>query len=395
MAWARKLPSGRWQGMYQDESRKERSVGTFDRKADAVSTASEQERRIKLGEWVDPILGQQTFAEHAERYMSLLETDPATQSKSRSYLRTHLLPTFGDQPLASIKPKQVREWVFMLKTKPTARGSKTLSPATVAICYQLFARIMAQAVADELISKSPCIGGVTFTQKGTRPQKADRHLLAEQLERLADSIDPRFRAVILVMGYMGLRFGEVAGLTLDRRLDDDSTSAPLDLLRGTLRVTHSLQELSGHLRLKAPKTTKSERVLPLLPSIKAELERHLNDYPSAPVEVETDSGVRAVRFVFTGEQGGPLRKTWARRHFRPAAARAGLLVGPPALRPHHLRHTCASLLIDRGAHAKDVQEWLGHSSYQVTMDVYSHLFPERQHDLAASLEDLRRSATAR
>jgi integrase len=57
-----------------------------------------------------------------------------------------------------------------------------------------------------------------------------------------------------------------------------------------------------------------------------------------------------------------------------------------------LRHTCASLLIDRGAHAKDIQEWLGHSSFQVTMDVYGHRFPERQDALAKALDDYRREA---
>jgi integrase len=66
-----------------------------------------------------------------------------------------------------------------------------------------------------------------------------------------------------------------------------------------------------------------------------------------------------------------------------------LEAGKPNLRPHHLRHTCATLLIARGWHAKDIQEWLGHSSYQVTMDVYGHFFPERLHDIADDLDALR------
>lgn len=52
------------------------------------------------------------------------------------------------------------------------------------------------------------------------------------------------------------------------------------------------------------------------------------------------------------------------------------------------------LLIDRGGHAKEIQEWLGYSSFQVTMDVYAHLFPERQTQLADRLEDAWREVSA-
>ncbi|MBA3430303.1 MAG: tyrosine-type recombinase/integrase [Actinobacteria bacterium] len=60
------------------------------------------------------------------------------------------------------------------------------------------------------------------------------------------------------------------------------------------------------------------------------------------------------------------------------------------LRPHHLRHTAVSLLIGQGAHPKEIQEWCGHSSFAVTMNVYGHLLPERHEKLAALLDAVHR-----
>jgi integrase len=76
--------------------------------------------------------------------------------------------------------------------------------------------------------------------------------------------------------------------------------------------------------------------------------------------------------VFRSPDGGPLRRgNFNRRLWRPALEDAGL----DYLRPHDLRHTCTALLIAAGAHPKAVQVHLGHSSIQVTMDRYGHLFP--------------------
>src|SRR6266496_1559577 len=57
-----------------------------------------------------------------------------------------------------------------------------------------------------------------------------------------------------------------------------------------------------------------------------------------------------------------------------------------------MRHTCAALLIAQGAHPKAIQVHLGHSSIQVTMDRYGHLFPDEWDRLAASLDETHRSA---
>jgi integrase len=87
-----------------------------------------------------------------------------------------------------------------------------------------------------------------------------------------------------------------------------------------------------------------------------------------------------------------LRTHWKRRAFDPAAADAGLV--PPRLRVHDLRHTAASLWISSGATVKVVQQQLGHKTATLTLDTYSHLFPDELDEQARLVDALRSVALA-
>ena len=60
----------------------------------------------------------------------------------------------------------------------------------------------------------------------------------------------------------------------------------------------------------------------------------------------------------------------------------------PKVRFHDLRHSCATLLLSLGVHAKLVQETLGHSSYQLTMDTYSHMIPALRNEVADRMDEI-------
>jgi integrase len=87
--------------------------------------------------------------------------------------------------------------------------------------------------------------------------------------------------------------------------------------------------------------------------------------------------------VFTTTLGTPLNvRNTTYRSFRLLLERAGL----PRIRFHDLRHTCASLLLDRNTNSKKVQELLGHATISVTMDIYSYAMPNMQDELVAEME---------
>jgi len=97
-------------------------------------------------------------------------------------------------------------------------------------------------------------------------------------------------------------------------------------------------------------------------------------------------------FVFTGKEGGLLRRSnFRRRYWKPALERAGL---DTALRFHDMRHTCASLLIAKGAHPKEIQARLGHASITTTLNTYGHLWPSLGAQLDEAMDRAFREARA-
>jgi integrase len=143
-------------------------------------------------------------------------------------------------------------------------------------------------------------------------------------------------------------------------------------------VSESVAEVGAQLHFGSTKTDQV-RTVTLPPFLRSMLSRHLEGVPADPNAL-----------VFTAPSGGPLRLTNFRRRVWVPALRAARL--PERVRIHDLRHTCASLLIARGEYPKRIQEHLGHSSIQVTIDRYGHLFPDESARLAEALEDTYQSS---
>jgi hypothetical protein len=146
----------------------------------------------------------------------------------------------------------------------------------------------------------------------------------------------------------------------------------VDLARGVLIVDRSVSDVAGQLMLGPTKTGRVRAVpIPdtLVPDLLDPLARRVGSEPAS--------------LPFTSEAGGLVSHAyWYKSHFRPAVKRAGL---PEGLRYHDLRHTYASLLIAEGAHPRAIMERLGHSSIQVTLGTYGHLFPTLDEALTGRL----------
>jgi integrase len=132
-------------------------------------------------------------------------------------------------------------------------------------------------------------------------------------------------------------------------------------------VAESLSEISGRLHT-GPTKTGARRTVTIPRFLSEMLGEHIGAYSS--------------EYVFTSAEGKPLRRNLYRRHFKPAVPRAGL----EPLRFHDVRHTCAALVIAQGAHPKEIQEQLGHSTIRLTFDRYGHLFPGLSDRLRDGLE---------
>lgn len=232
--------------------------------------------------------------------------------------------------------------------------------------HQLISKAFTRAVATGLIDVNPLKRALDVK----RPSKVRREevvpLTVADLERLADSAKyQRDRLEILVMGYGGLRAGEVGGL---RKQD-------IDFARCQLRLRQQVVRVTGRGMYVSPlKTSAARRTVTLACSITDELREFIKSNPPA------EDGR-----IFHGA-GGEMRAHTAINHgVQTAAKRAGL----PPVNAHRLRHTAVSLLIEDGANPKSIQAFVGHSDIKMTLGTYGHLFDFGGQALADLMEKRR------
>ncbi|MDP8937253.1 MAG: site-specific integrase, partial [Actinomycetota bacterium] len=180
------------------------------------------------------------------------------------------------------------------------------------------------------------------------------------------AVEPRYRPMILLAGFAGLRTGETLGL---RRCD-------VDLLHGEVHVRHQAQEIRGTGRVVlAPKSAAGRRSVALPAVVVESLEQHLAAFPGPDAEAP----------LFTGPEGGPLRRATFSRVWRAAVAATG---APAELRPHDLRHHAATLTARMpGITTKELMARIGHASPRAAL-VYQHATRERDRAVASYLDDV-------
>jgi integrase len=229
---------------------------------------------------------------------------------------------------------------------------------------QLLSKGLNRAVKVGLIEVSP-LKRTDIKRPSPGRAHEEMPLNVAQLELLADSAKyPRDRLEILVMGYGGLRAGEVAGLRVQ---DCDFKTCQLKLRQQVVRVT-------GKGMYVSPLKTKAARRTVTLPcSVTDELKAFIAEEPPAP-----DGR------IFHGARGALRAHTGINHGVQLAAKKAGL-----DTHAHALRHTAVSLLIDTGANPKSIQQFVGHSNIRETLQTYGHLFDYGGQALADSLERLR------
>lgn len=354
MASVRRPRDGRaWEARYRTPDGRYRSR-TFPTKREAQRFVAEVEVDKARGSWVDPAGARVILADWAEQWWrTTTNLRPSTRVRDESYLASYILPEFGRTPLGRITQLDVRAWVADL-------DSRDLAPATVVKAYQILAKILRAAVDGGLIPSTPC-RGIPLPRV---EREEMRFLTPSQVAHLADVIDPRFRALVLVAAYAGLRRAELAGLR----------SCRANLPRGQLDIAEIMVEVRGRATFGPPKTRAGRRIVGLPRSVAAELGEHLARRPDPGCDL-----------VFQGPAGGVLRAAPFRQRFWLPATQAA---GVTPLRLHDLRHTAVSFWIAGGASVKEIAVRAGHASVATVLDRYGHLLPDSDTSLRERLENM-------
>ena len=306
---------------------------------------------VTLASWIETWIGGSLAA--SDRRQSTIDLYSAVARK-------HLVPDLGQRRLDQIRPSDV-------ETLIVAKRKAGLAPSSVRTIYTVLRAALDVAVRDGLVPTNVA----AVVRRPTIGRREAAFLSPAQARQLLDALHgERLEPVFRLLLATGLRRGEVLALHW----------ADVDLERGVLRVRWTLTRTSTGLALGEPKTEKSRRFVPLPTSATELLRRHkarqaIERRAAGDAWVEQD-------FVFTTEIGTPLEPRNVLRRFDTITRRAGL----PGVHLHTLRHSAASFLLAAGVHTKVVQEHLGHSSYAITADIYSHVAPQQSREAADHLD---------
>ncbi|WP_327595026.1 site-specific integrase [Streptomyces chartreusis] len=350
----RKLPSGRYQARYLGPDGQLRPAPeTFRTKTDADNWLADKQTELRRGDWHDPDAGKVPFGPYAAAWITERELTSTTRQLYGSLVRHHLEPTFGAVNVAEISPPLVRRW----RADKLASGT---GPTTVAKAYALLRAIMGTAVADQMIRRNPCtIKGASTVHTPERPTAT-----VQEVYDLADAIQPRYRALVLLAGFLGLRWGELIGL---HRRD-------VDLDHGAVRVRRAVAELNnGQREIKAPKSAAGKRTVSIPAAIVPELRDHLKRYAEPGADGR----------VFVGAKGATPRRNHFNRLWRKACEDAGI----KGLHFHDLRHTGNTLAASTGASTRELMSRMGHSTARAAL-IYQHASADRDRLIAKALSNL-------
>ena len=315
---------------------------------------------IDRNTYVEPT--DETTGDYVTRWLGIYgpSLSPRTVKDYRGMVTRYVVPMLGPIPLAKLRAAHIQDMYAQL----TARG---LSPLTVTHVHRLLHQALAHAVDWDLLDRNPCVKAKPPRGKS----KAMRSLDRSQVRTFIDAIEgSRYRDVYMVDLYTGLRRSELLGLKWPQ----------VDTENATVSVIHGLHRLPGQGMVLLPtKTASSKRRV----DIPASVVGVLHEIRARQMLSASETGLEwhPGGFVFATADGRPLDPEKVTHEFRARTDKAGL----EGLRLHDLRHSFATLMLAAGEHPKMVQTALGHSSIQVTMDIYGHLMPGAGKDAAERL----------
>jgi integrase len=272
------------------------------------------------------------------------------RSTTEMYFRNGL----GSMRIKGIQYKDVNRWVQGLQ-------KSGLSPKTISNHHGLLSAAMTTAVRDRIIDHNPCVG---IRLPKAKHAKDDIQPTVEDWRLIRQATDAFYVPFFDFLVGSGLRFGEATALS----------ASDFDLDSGTAMVYVRKawkQNSDGTYFLGPPKTAKGVRSVSLAPSTVAAVR---------PL-VEAAHG----ELVFRLKRGGPMRSPAVHgRVWQPAikAARATDKARPDKVilgkhvTIHQLRHLHAALMLKGGMPIYDLSRRMGHTSIQMTIDLYSHLLPD-------------------
>jgi len=357
--------------------RKQQWVSVRGTKKDAEKRLAEILHQLDNGTFVKP--GKTTLAEFLDRWLedyAWPNLAPRTAEGYQYIAHRHLIPGLGNTPLTRLKPEHLQRYYSEKLATGRCDSKGGLSARSVRHHHVVLHTALEAAIRWGLVARNPADAVIPPRVQRTHMQIWDEEEIRWFLSAANDS--PYYPIFYLAL-FAGMRRSELLAL---RWCD-------VDLILCQISVARSMHHLKdGRIVFRQPKTGTGSRTVALPPSAAIVL----NDYHEQQKTQRLILGkpLTSEDLVFSHMDGTPLLPDTITHAWTKLVRRIGL----KEIRLHDARHSHASLMLKQGIHPKVVQERLGHSSIQVTLDTYSHVAPGLQ-EIAATRFDEALAPTAK
>ncbi len=351
MAWTQQLKSGRFRALYRDEYGKQKSAGTFDKQRTALGKAQAAEDAARDRKPRETL----TWGEWRKRWVPTRTVEASTLDRDNTRIAVHVAPKWDDVAVSEIDRPGVQAWVRHLSASK-ADGGAGLSASTVRKTVGVLSASMKAAMREGLIDANPCTG----LDYPAIPPSPERWLSTAEVAAIRAVMADQYRFTLELLLGTGCRWGEACGIHWD----------DIDLHRKVITVRWSWERREHY--MKAPKTGKT-RTVPIGDRLVDLLQERLDaEGLGTPPGVAYKGGSKPLYGLVLRTAAGTPPNGTSFAHGLTAAGNAAFVgsgvnrkrVGN--VRPHDLRHTYGSSLVQSGVPLDTVSKLMGHSSVLVT-----------------------------
>jgi integrase len=337
----------------------------------AEKRLSELVNQLDNGIFIKP--DKTTLAEYLDKWLkdyALVNLSPRTVEGYEHIIKRHIIPALGNIMLSQLKPEHLQKYYADKLKSGRLDGEGSLSTKTVRHHHVTIHDALQTAVKWGLIIRNPA-DAVT----PPKPQRHEMHTWnEEEINKFLEAAKlTEYYPIFYLALFTGMRRSEILAL----RWQD------IDFIYSQIYISRSLHHLrDGSIVIRQPKTAKSNRKIAISQSVLAVLEEYRDKQEG--LHLLSGNPLTDDSLVFCHEDGNPLLPDTITHAWIKLVRKTGL----KNIRLHDARHSHASLMLKLGIHPKVVQERLGHSSIQVTLDTYSHLAPGLQEAAAEKFDQM-------
>ena len=298
-----------------------------------------------------------SFVQYLDKWLDIVKTTikPSTYSSYHSIVQYPIRPYFQEKglTLGGLQASDIQEFYL--------NQLKRVSPNTVIHYHAVIHKALRYAVKTDLIPVNPA-------DKIDRPRKnsfTPSFYDSKEINKLFEAVEGTLLEMpVKLAAFYGLRRSECIGLRW----------SAIDFVNNTITINHTVAtiEVDGKeidLASDTTKTKSSLRTLPLVPMFKELLLRKQSEQKELRRVCGKAYNTDYLDYVCVNQLGVRISPDYVTDAFRQFLQQHGFRV----IRFHDLRHSCASILLANGVPMKQIQEWLGHSDFSTTANIYAHL----------------------